>query len=64
MHNNVIDGALNLDLVRFVGEIILAVRVWWVLMKDRSPVHENASHILRLRPDGIAPYIVGVPVLA
>jgi hypothetical protein len=62
--NNVIDGALNLDLRTFCRNIAAAAEVWWEANKNTEPVATNAEHIVRVRPDGLAGFIQGVPVLA
>ena len=63
-HNNVLNDALNLDLVTFCTDILDAADGWWQSAKDTDPVAANVQHLVQLRPDGLAPYIVGIPVLA
>lgn len=64
MHNNVIDGALNLDIGTFVRDLLQVSRRWWHLNNEREPVATNKLHMLRLYPQGLSPYIVGAPVIA
>lgn len=63
-HNNIMGNALNLDLVTFCTDVLNAAETWWQSAKDADPVAANAEHLVQLRPGGLAPYIVGVPVLA
>jgi len=63
-HNNTFDNALNLDLNIFVNEILAAVETWWEANRETTHVARNASDMMQLRPNGLAPYIVGTPILA
>jgi hypothetical protein len=63
-HNNILNDALNLDLVTFVTDVLGAVGAWWTDSQSHSQVASNAAHLIQVRPNGLAPYIVGTPVLA
>jgi len=62
-HKNVISDALNLDAVTFCRDIVHAVREWYEDRKNDPVVKANLARLLKLYPDGLAPYIVGVPVI-
>jgi hypothetical protein len=63
-HNNILNDALNLDAIRFCRDIIQSVRDWYEISKDADAVQANVPHMVRYRPNGIAPYMVGMPVIA
>lgn len=62
-HDNVMNGALNLDLEIFCTAVLSAAESWWRSSKDVEPVASNAEHLVQVRPDGLKPYFHGVPVL-
>jgi hypothetical protein len=63
MHNNIINDALNLDLPTFAGDVMDAVRHWQT-ERDGSELYErNIAAFIRWYPEGLAPYIVGAPIL-
>jgi len=64
LHRNVLNGALNLDLLTFCQDVLQGVQNWWNVAKDSEPVKTNATHLVRFRQEGLSPYVVGVPVLA
>lgn len=64
MHNNVIDGALNLDLPTFCEDIFAAVHQWQAAMTENTNYQTNIQKLVRWHPAGLAPYIVGIPVLS
>lgn len=64
VHNFMVDDALILDLKTFCDDIIRAVEAWWVTNRDTEPIITNAQDVARLRPDGLEPFVAGVPVLA
>jgi hypothetical protein len=67
-HNNLMmigsNAALNLDAVLFCSEMADAVRRWMAAKGSDPTVQANLPRLLRLHPNGLAPYIVGVPVIA
>ena len=63
MHNCIIDGVLDLDIVIFCNLMIAAVRKWETEMKDNLNFAKNYEKLIRVHPDGIPPYIVGAPVI-
>lgn len=63
-HNNRINDALNLDLVTFCDDIISAAEAWWEANRTSDPVRSNSADLAQIRPNGLAPYMVGMPILA
>jgi len=55
---------LSLDIGMFCNSVISAARTWLVDQKDNLNVAANMPNIVRLRPEGLAPHIVGLPVIA
>jgi len=63
-HNNIMDDTLNLDIVTFCQDIMAAASAWLQRSEETAVVQANLAHLMRWRPDGLAPYVVGVPVLS
>ena len=64
MHNNVMGDALNLDISLFCRDVVTAASDWLVNAERTRTYQANYPHFLQRYPEGIAPYIVGVPVLS
>lgn len=64
MHRNILNDALNLDVATFCRDMISGARAWYDEHKDDEKVIEHLPLLFRWRPGGMAPYIVGLPVLA
>jgi len=64
IHNNVMNDALNLDADRFCRDMIQSARTWFVAHQNDQHVQANLPNLVQLRPGGLAPYIVGLPVIA
>jgi len=56
--------ALSTDLVSFCNDILEAVELWWQTVPYFDPQKTNAELLVRLRPDGMMPYIQGIPMIA
>lgn len=63
-HNNLMNDALNLDLVTFCGDMLGAVSQWWDKNKDGKNVAANWPLLLQYRENGLAPYMTGTPLIA
>lgn len=63
-HNNVINDALQFDVVLFTRTIVNAVRGWMKLSAANPNVQVNLPNLIQYRPQGLAPYMVGMPVIA
>jgi len=63
-HNNILNDALNLDAVIFCRDVMSAVRGWFAEKKDDENVMANLPHLVEFRPNGLAPYFCGVPLIS
>jgi hypothetical protein len=63
-HNNIIGDALNLDAVIFCTDVMKAVARWYDTKRNDAHVVANWSRLFQYREHGIAPYMVGVPLIA
>lgn len=64
MHNNIMNDALNIDVRIFCEDICDASVRWWNSVSENPNVQANLSRFVRRYPTGLAPYIVGVPVIS
>ena len=55
---------LNMDAGMFCNSMIDAARRWEMSNIGNSIVAENMEHVVRLRPNGLSPHVVGIPVIA
>ena len=62
-HNNVINDALQFDAVLFTRTILNAVRGWVKRSAADPNVQANLPNLIQHRSQGLAPYIVGVPII-
>nr|USU32868.1 hypothetical protein NG677_03990 [Methylobacterium sp. OTU13CASTA1] len=63
-HNNIINDALNLDAVTFCEDIITTSLGWYVANKADPVVIQNVLLLVQMRPNGLAPYMVGMPLIS
>jgi hypothetical protein len=63
-HNNVQKDALNLDAITFCTDVIKAVTRWYEVKQSDAHVVANWPRLLQYREHGLAPYMVGVPLIA
>ncbi|WIO73601.1 hypothetical protein QP938_09880 [Porticoccaceae bacterium LTM1] len=63
MHKNIFNDALNLDLKEFCSDIVSSVREWLLTMNENGNYKRNYEHFMRRHEKGLAPYVVGVPVI-
>lgn len=61
-HNNIINGALNLDISDFCADVIGGVRQWLRDEVTNPTVQNNLATFLKRYPGGLKPYFVGVDV--
>ena len=64
MHDNIINDALNLDIVTFCNGMIKAVRSWEQIVCSSETFKKNYSNTIKLYPNGLPPYIVGPSVIS
>ena len=63
-HNEVFNGALNLDTPTFCRDVSRAARAWLEAEAGNPTVARNLERALRPRPAGLDPFMVGVPLIA
>ena len=64
MHNNVMNDALNIDVKAFCEDIISACEAWLTAAAADPTVQSNLASSMQRYPQGLSPYIVGIPVIA
>lgn len=64
VHNSVINNALCIDVDLFCRNMIDSVRRWLESVKDKELFKKNYEKLFKLYPNGLAPYIVGLPVIS
>jgi hypothetical protein len=64
IHNNVLNDALNLHCPTFCHDMCDAVRRWMQAKENDKMVTDRLDDMVALRPEGMAPYIVGRPVIS
>lgn len=64
LHNNVLNDALNIDVRIFCEDLVTAVETWLPQARKLPYFAHNLSQFVRRYPNGLPPYIVGVPVVA
>lgn len=58
------ERALNLDPAIFCQKVIEACKAWYDEKRDDPHVVANIGNVVHVRPNGLSPYIVGVPLIA
>jgi hypothetical protein len=57
------DDMLSLDLHTFCQVMMDAVERWYATEKHNRTVQENLPRLVQVHPDGLPPYIVGIPFI-
>ena len=60
---SLLDDALALHIPSFCDRILSALSKWDVAEGSDPAVIANAASVVRLHPQGLAPYVVGYPIL-
>ena len=63
IHNCIIKDALCIDLQSFCRELIAGVRAWLDQAENTERFKANYEKFVRRHPQGLKPYIAGVPVV-
>jgi hypothetical protein len=63
-HLGEINDALNLDIVSFCHDMINAASRWYEAKQSDVNVQANFPRLVQYRQQGLAPYIVGIPLIA
>jgi hypothetical protein len=53
-----------MDAERFCRDLITATRAWFATKKDDPFVQLNLPGLVHYRPEGLAPFFVGIPIIA
>ncbi|MFY9264355.1 MAG: hypothetical protein WAO61_02865 [Solirubrobacterales bacterium] len=64
LHNNVINDALNLDAGRFVLDVVESADAWIGTAEQSKVFGNNFANFMQRYPNGLLPYIAGVPVIS
>lgn len=63
-HNNVLNDALNIDIILFCKQILSCTRQWLLDNQNNSIVKRNYQNLIKIYPEGLEPYISGFPVIS
>lgn len=63
-HNNQMNGVLNLDIPLFCERLLKATEKWQDEVENTANYKKNISNSIRIYPNGLAPFIVGVPLIS
>jgi hypothetical protein len=63
-HKGIINDALNLDAITFCRDIMDGAKRWYAAKQGDPNVLKNLPNLVRFRPKGLAPYMVGMPLIA
>ncbi|MDN5912858.1 MAG: hypothetical protein L0H71_09310 [Yaniella sp.] len=63
-HNNLVNGAINLDLPTFCNDLTAAVGLWQAEKVNDPTYQDNVKKLIQWHPQGRAPYISEIPVLS
>jgi hypothetical protein len=61
---NIINDALNIDMHIFCQDVMIGARQWLDEVENTQQFKTNYDQFMRLYPQGLPPYIVGVPVIS
>ena len=63
-HRNILNDALNIDVRIFCLDIIEGAKEWLDEVEETDRFQENYGKFMRRYPNGLPPYIDGVPVIS
>jgi len=63
-HNNIMNDALNIDVRIFCNDLISGAEEWLNENEETELYKKNYDKFMRRYPNGLSPYIVGVPVIS
>ncbi|TSC64131.1 MAG: hypothetical protein G01um1014106_256 [Parcubacteria group bacterium Gr01-1014_106] len=64
LHNNFVEGALNLDISLFCQRFIHAAEQWLKEVRDTPHYQRNVKNTVKLYPNGLSPFIKGLPIIS
>lgn len=62
-HKNVLDEALNLDLMWFCKDVVESAEEWFFQKKADYCVQANLTNLVQFHPHGVLPYLPDVPAV-
>lgn len=63
-HNCILEDSLCIDVNIFCNDMISSVRSWISSVKGTEPFETNYKGLIKRYPNGLPPYIVGVPIIS
>lgn len=63
-HMNILEDVINIDVRIFCEDIINGVEVWLAKNENLDNFKKNNNKYMKRHPNGLAPYIVGIPVIS
>jgi hypothetical protein len=63
VHRVILNDALMLDAVRFCMDVVEATNKWFSAEKNNPIVKKNLDGLVQYRPNGLAPYVAGLPII-
>ncbi|MFH1158801.1 MAG: hypothetical protein V1721_08015 [Pseudomonadota bacterium] len=64
LHNNIMNGALNIDVRIFCTGMLMAARTWIIQNENTEKYKRNMEKFVQRYPQGLLPYISGAPVIS
>lgn len=64
MHNCILEDSLCIDVNIFCRDMISSVRSWINSIKGTEPFETNYKSFIKRYPNGLPPYIVGIPIIS
>jgi len=64
LHNNIMNDALNINVTIFCNDFISGAEKWIEENENSDLYKKNYDKFMRRYPNGLPPYIVGVPVIS
>ena len=64
LHNNIMKDALNIDLRCFVGDLLAGALQWLQQAEGTVNYNRNYPSFMQRYPNGLAPYVAGIAVIA
>jgi len=62
-HCNILNDAFNIDVRIFCNDIVECVKEWLTEVENTDLYKKNYTKFMMRHPNGLKPYIVGVPVI-
>jgi len=63
VHHSILNDALCIDIRHFCAEVLAGTRMWLAEAEGTQQFRTNYDRCIKLYPNGLAPYISGLPVV-